>query len=61
MPGEGVQTKVRLNLKIEEGLRNWAMAYARRHNKTVTSVICDCLQALREAEERTQNEFVEQI
>jgi len=55
------QIKVRLNLKIDADLRNWAMAYAQRHGKTVTSVICECLQAVRSAEERSANEYVEQI
>lgn len=55
------EIKVRLNLKIEADLRNWLMEYARRHNTTATSVICNCLQSLREVEEKTQNDFVEQI
>lgn len=61
MAKSGSRIKVRLNLKIDSDLRDWAMEYAHRHGKTVTSVICECLQHLRLAEEKTQNEFVEQI
>jgi len=60
MPKPKSQIKVRLNLKIDSELREWAVDYARRRGKTVTSLICDCLQILRE-EEKSQAEFVEQI
>lgn len=60
-PKKGPNIKVRLNLKIDSDLRNWAMDYARRHGKTVTSVICECLQFVRSEEEKSTNEFVEQI
>ena len=53
--------KVRLNLKIDTDLRDWAVGYAHRHGKTVTAIICECLQILQLEEERTQSEFVEQI
>jgi len=61
MPKAKTQIKVRLNLKIDSDLRDWAVAYAKRRGKTVTALICDCLQFLRDEEERTQAEFVEQI
>jgi hypothetical protein len=61
VPKSGFHIKVRLNLKIDSDLRDWVVEYAHRHGKTVTSVICECLQSVKIMEEKTQNEFVEQI
>jgi hypothetical protein len=61
VPKKGPKIKVRLNLNIDSDLRNWAMAYARRHSTTVTSVICELLQVLRRDEEQSLRELVEQI
>jgi hypothetical protein len=61
VPNKGHKTKVRLNLKIDSDLRNWAMVYARRHNTTVTTIICELLQGLRRDEEQSLRDIVEQI
>jgi hypothetical protein len=61
MPRNGPRIKVRLNLKIEDGLKGWAMLYARKHGTTVTKIITDYLGYLRKQEQREDVDCVEQV
>jgi antitoxin component of RelBE/YafQ-DinJ toxin-antitoxin module len=59
---EGLLVKARLNLKIDEDLKNWAHAYAKRSGTTVTQIICAYFRHLRQEEQKVLNEeLVEQI
>jgi hypothetical protein len=60
MTNEGVTVRSRLNLKIDNDLKDWAMEYARKKKTTVTSLICAHFADLREEEQREAEE-VEQI
>jgi hypothetical protein len=54
--------KARLNLKIEEGLKDWIVLYAQKHHTTVTTLICAYFESLREEEELSRSsEVVRQI
>jgi len=57
----GITTKARLNLKIDEGLKEWAKAYAKRHGTDVTKMITAYFMHLREEERKQSSEFVDQI
>jgi hypothetical protein len=61
MPRGGPSIKVRLNLKIENGLKEWSMGYARKHGTTVTKIITDYLGYLRKQEQREDVDCVEQV
>lgn len=61
MPRIGPRIKVRLNLKIEDGLKEWAMKYAQKRGTTVTKLITDYLGYLRKQEQREDVECVEQV
>jgi hypothetical protein len=62
MTNEGVTVRSRLNLKIDNDLKDWAMAYARRKKTTVTSIICAYFADLRDEEQReASGEAAEQI
>jgi hypothetical protein len=50
--------KDRLNLQINEELKEWAKSYARRHHTTLTQLIADHFVSLRKKEE---GEGVDQI
>ena len=60
MTGKGVTVRSRLNLKIDEDLKDWVMEYARRKKTTVTSLICAYFAELRTLEQKEAEE-VEQI
>jgi len=59
--GEGITVKSRLNLKIDQDLKAWAMDYAKRRGTDVTKLITEYFIVLREQEQRQDVEFVEQI
>lgn len=59
--GNGVTVKARLNLKIDQGLKDWAMDYARRRGVTVTDLITNYFAYLREQERREDQEMVPQV
>ncbi|CAB4131207.1 hypothetical protein UFOVP276_162 [uncultured Caudovirales phage] len=62
MPSKGVTVRSRLNLKIDNDLKDWAMEYAKKRKTTVTSLICAYFADMREEELREANgELVEQI
>lgn len=58
---KGVTVKSRLNLKIDQDLKNWAMDYAKRSGTDVTKLITEYFIYLREQEQRQDAEYVEQI
>lgn len=61
MRSSGV-TRARLDLKIDAGLKKWAMAYASKKGTTVTDVICEQLERIRQAESKKQpGDVVEQF
>jgi hypothetical protein len=55
---EGVTIKTRLNLLIDDDLKQWAMDYAKRNNTTVTSMITDHFRHLRQLEDAEQHEDI---
>jgi len=55
-----VNVRTRLDLKIEQDLKNWVVAYAKRKQTTVTSLVCRYFTELKAEEERL-SEIVEQI
>lgn len=58
----GVTIKARLNLNIDQDLKDWAMQYAYERNTTVTTIICNFLRRLMDEESKDRNEdLVEQI
>ena len=62
MANKGVTVRSRLNLKIDNDLKDWAKEYARQRNTTVTSVICAYFAELRIKEQQeASGELVEQI
>lgn len=59
---DGVTERARINLKINSDLKEWVMAYARKHDTTVTDLICEYFSALRASESSRQpDDLVEQI
>jgi uncharacterized protein (DUF1778 family) len=60
MTSKGVTVRSRLNLKIDEDLKDWIMEYARSKKTTVTSLICAYFAELRVLEQKEAEE-VEQI
>jgi hypothetical protein len=62
MTSKGVTVRSRLNLKIDNDLKDWAKEYARQKNTTVTSIICAYFAELRLVEQReASGELVDQI
>ena len=55
-----VNVHARLDLKIEQDLKEWVIAYAKRRKMTVTSLVCGYFAELK-AEEEKESELVEQI
>ena len=55
-----VDIHARLDLKIDQDLKDWVIAYAKRKKTTVTSLVCGYFAELRADEER-EKELVEQI
>ena len=55
-----VHIHARLDLKIDQDLKNWIVAYAKRKQTTVTSLVCGHFAELKAEEERL-SELVEQI
>lgn len=55
-----VNVHARLDLKIEQDLKDWVVAYAKRKKTTVTSLVCGYFAELKVDEER-EKELVEQI
>lgn len=53
--------KRRVNLKIEEGLAEWAFSFAERNNTSVTGLITDYLSGLRDHEKSRSVQDAEQI
>jgi hypothetical protein len=60
MSNKGITVRSRLNLKIDNDLKDWVAEYAFKKKTTVTSIICSYFAYLRE-EERREKEEVEQI
>jgi hypothetical protein len=59
---EGLTVKARLNLKLDNDLKDWAMEYASSRGTTVTRLICDFFCDLRKEECRAvEGELVEQL
>lgn len=60
---KGVTVKSRLNLKIDQELKNWAMEYAKKRGTDVTKLITEYFIFLREQETRhsLNDDYVEQI
>lgn len=58
---KGTTVKARLNLKIDEDLKDWIMEYAKRNGTDVTKLITEYFIFLRRQEEAQANEYVEQI
>ena len=55
-----INIKARLNLKLDQDMKEWVMLYANRHGTTVSNLIRDYFVQLRkDVESRT--EIVEQI
>jgi hypothetical protein len=55
-----VDIHARLDLKIDQDLKDWIVAYAKKKQTTVTSLVCRHFAELR-AEEERERELVEQI
>lgn len=60
MARKGTTVKARLNLKIEEDLKDWVMDYAKRNGTDVTKLITEYFIYLRRREE-SADEYAEQI
>lgn len=61
MRKDGPMIKARLNLKIDEGLKDWVMDYAKRSGTDVTKLITEYFLFLRHQEEVQNAEYVEQM
>jgi len=57
----GLTVKARLNLKIDEDLKRWALKFAKDRGMTVTDLIVTYFLHLREEDRRAEQEMVEQI
>jgi len=55
-----VNVRTRLDIKIEQDLKDWIVAYAKKKQTTVTSLVCSHFAELK-AEEEKESELVEQI
>ena len=55
-----VDVHARLDLKIDQDLKEWVIAYAKRKQTTVTSLVCGHFAELK-AEEEREKELVDQI
>ena len=55
-----VSVHTRLDLKIDRDLKDWIVAYAKKKQTTVTSLVCSHFAELKADEER-EKELVEQI
>lgn len=55
-----VNIHARLDLKIDQDLKDWVIAYSKRKRTTVTSLVCRYFAELK-AEEEKESELVEQI
>jgi hypothetical protein len=58
---KGTTVKARLNLKIEEDLKDWVMDFAKRNGTDVTKLITEYFIFLRRQEENQDNEYAKQI
>jgi hypothetical protein len=61
---EGVTVKSRLNLKINQDLKDWARGYAKKRGTDVTKLITEYFIFLREQElqeELRNTDYIEQI
>ena len=59
---KGVTVRARLELKIDQDLKEWAAKYASTKKKTLTDVVCEQLEKLRELEQKKQpGDLVEQF
>ncbi len=61
---EGVTVKSRLNLKIDQDLKDWAREYAKRRGTDVTKLITEyfiCLREQERQEELRNADYIKQI
>ena len=58
----GVTVRARVDLRISADLKEWATAYAKKNNQTLTDLVCNLLEAVRKVEQKKQpGEIVEQF